>query len=349
MNVEGRRVGWMRIIPIGVAAVLLWIIFRGLPIARLGETFGRMRIGWFLAAILCYGMIFVPAAWRWHLILKLAGKAVGFAQTLHTSLIGHFFYTTCFGVIGGDSAKALIYARRFGFDPPAIMATAPLDRLLGFFGSLIFTALALCLGLMTGGFANAGTFAIHWPFRTVAVAGLLLVFLLLFAARFKAVPAVERFWTSLTNNLRLLSKCGRALVSGLGCGFVVQLALTAALACNLAAVSSVAVPWEEMLWSFPFIIAISALPISVGGLGTREGAAVLLWSAYGIPKPDSIAASLLTLAVALFWAVVGGLFFVTSQNKRRAGDRRAVSKRDAGFPQNTQSSQSGKLLSITTN
>jgi uncharacterized membrane protein YbhN (UPF0104 family) len=102
-----------------------------------------------------------------------------------------------------------------------------------------------------------------------------------------------------------------------------------------------------MLWTFPFIIAISALPISVGGLGTREGAAILLWSAYGVPKPDSIAASLLTLAVALSWAVAGGLLFVRSKNKRRAGDRRAVSKRDGGFPQKVQTSQSGKLLSTT--
>src|SRR5439155_6964599 len=49
--------------------------------------------------------------------------------------------------------------------------------------------------------------------------------------------------------------------------------------------------------------------ITVADLGMREGAALALLSLYGVTNADAVAASLLTLSAALFWAVLGGLLF----------------------------------------
>lgn len=346
MNLERKRAIWLRLLPVCIGVVLLYVVLRGLPLHALAQALTHMRIGWFAAALAFYGAIFLPASWRWHLVLKLSKKAVGFAQTLKVSLIGHFFYTLCFGVVGGDSAKAVIYAQRFGFSRTSILATAPLDRLMGFIGSAAFTAAALVVGLLAGAFHQTTVSSIQSPIHFLVWASLLGAAAALVSRRLKSFPAVQRFLALLRANLRLLIKSPRALFTGFGCGFLVQLALSAALGCNLAAVSGSLVPWQRILWTFPFIIAISALPVSIGGLGTREGAALVLWTAYGIPTADAIAASLLTLAVALVWAAFGGLLLLVAENKRRASYWRAVSKGDAGFPQKIQSSQSGKLVTI---
>src|SRR5436190_23124870 len=108
MSLDHKRGVWLRIPPVVLGTGLFYVVLRGLPLNLLRAAIIRMRVGSFLAAVILYGLIFIPAAWRWHLILKLAQKAAGFIHTLRTSLIGHFFYTICFGVVGGDSAKAVV-------------------------------------------------------------------------------------------------------------------------------------------------------------------------------------------------------------------------------------------------
>ena len=94
---------------------------------------------------------------------------------------------------------------------------------------------------------------------------------------------------------------------GVGFGLLVQVALAGVLALSLRAVSHGPLRWEQMLWTFPVIVVVSALPISTAGLGTREAAAVTLLGLYEVSAPEAAGAALLTLAVNLFWAAVGGL------------------------------------------
>jgi rSAM/selenodomain-associated transferase 2 len=54
---------------------------------------------------------------------------------------------------------------------------------------------------------------------------------------------------------------------------------------------------------------ISALPITIGGLGMREGAALLLLGFYGVPAAEAVDASLLTFLASLTWTIAGGLLW----------------------------------------
>jgi uncharacterized membrane protein YbhN (UPF0104 family) len=110
---------------------------------------------------------------------------------------------------------------------------------------------------------------------------------------------------------------------------MVQTALSGVLALNLCAVATGSLDWEKLAWTFPLIVAFSALPISVGGLGTREGLATILWGMYGVPKADAIAASLLTLAAGLFWAAGAGLLLVKNGKKEPGHHWRASSRNNA--------------------
>jgi rSAM/selenodomain-associated transferase 2 len=93
---------------------------------------------------------------------------------------------------------------------------------------------------------------------------------------------------------------------GLFCGWMVQLCMSAVLALSLQAVASDPVPWFRLLWVFPIVTAVSGVPVTVAGLGVREGAALTLLGWYGVPAAEAVTASLLTLAAGLFWMAVGG-------------------------------------------
>jgi len=60
---------------------------------------------------------------------------------------------------------------------------------------------------------------------------------------------------------------------------------------------------------FPIINAIAGLPLTPGGIGTRETAAVFLLGVYGISQSSAIALSLLLYASTLAWGLVGGIVY----------------------------------------
>lgn len=75
------------------------------------------------------------------------------------------------------------------------------------------------------------------------------------------------------------------------------------------------VPFVSMGWVRSVVVLITILPISVGGLGVREGALVFMLQPFGTPPADALALSLLVfattiLAPGLAGGVVEGLIWL---------------------------------------
>jgi uncharacterized membrane protein YbhN (UPF0104 family) len=276
-----------------------------------------MHWGWFIGAVALYGALFLPAARRWHIVLRLTGQAVHPGAATRLSLIGHFFYTVLFGVFGGDSAKSAIYARWYRFSLAEILATAPLDRLLGFAGLVVFGVIALTEAAFAGAFSRVKGFSLQWHSTWVALVATGVVVLL--AGRWIGTvwPAWHRFTHALGKGAKVLLRAPQAAVSGVICGVLVQAALSGVLALNLRAASNAHLPWGQLLWTFPVVVTVSALPLTFAGLGAREGAALALFGIYGVSRENAIGASLLTVATSLSWAAAGGILFWRERRRQR--------------------------------
>lgn len=308
---------WLRAGSAAVAAAALFYVFSRINLVELAHALRSARPGWLLAAVAVYGLVFPPAAWRWHLMLRLSGCAINAGATARMTLIGHLFYTVLFGVAGGDFAKSALYARWYQFPVPQVLACAPLDRLLGLGGLIVFIVLAFGLAALSGAFAHLGTPSLNLSPRRVA---LILVLGLLIWICYKR-------WgrgTVLGTVIGAFKDAGERLLhswhsawQGLVCGFLVQALLAASLALGLQAVSRSPVPWSHLLWTFPVISVASALPFNIAGAGLREGAVLQLFGLYGVSPADAVAASLITLVARLFWAVVGGIILWREQRRRR--------------------------------
>src|SRR5258708_26210697 len=105
MEAGKKRVVWTRIFCVAVTAGALGIVLSRLDLDALGLAFRTMRPEWFMGAAVLEGLLFLPAAWRWHLVLQLTGGAVRPLATARATLICHFFFTITFGVVGGDAVK----------------------------------------------------------------------------------------------------------------------------------------------------------------------------------------------------------------------------------------------------
>jgi rSAM/selenodomain-associated transferase 2 len=301
---------WGRLFILGVTGVALYLVFRQLNAEVLAKTFRTMHWGWFLSAVGLYGALFVPAAWRWHIALRLTGHAVHPGAAGRLSLIGHFFYTLLLGVFGGDSAKSAIYARWYRFPLAEALAAAPLDRFLGLLGLAVFGLAAVVEAASAGAFGHVKGISLQWRGAWALVVITLAAILLVAGRWLWPVSSIwERFTRSLGDGVRALLVSPRAAGTGVLCGVLVQMALSGVLALNLRAASHAPLPWDQLLWTFPVVVTISALPLTFAGLGAREGAALALFGIYGVSRENAVGASLLTLATSLWWAAIGGILF----------------------------------------
>ena len=73
----------------------------------------------------------------------------------------------------------------------------------------------------------------------------------------------------------------------------------------------------------PVALAAMNLPVSVGGLGPREAAAVAAWPALGLDSADGAAAALLYGAVILAGSLPGAFLLARSPRSRARRGRAA--------------------------
>jgi len=114
------------------------------------ETFRRLDsepIDWrrmVAGGLLLVGEIFAGAL-RWWLGMKAAGLDQPFGRTLRTSLLAHALNFAALGVVGGDTAKALLISRQRRSERWLTIATVLIDRIGGMLCLAITVSAALAL------------------------------------------------------------------------------------------------------------------------------------------------------------------------------------------------------------
>jgi glycosyltransferase 2 family protein len=295
-----------KLVCVAVTIVALVLVFRHIPAGTLLQTLRGMRVEWFLGAVLLYGIMFLPAAWRWHLALRMNDSVVNASATIRFSIIGHFFYLVLFGGAGGDAAKATLYAHRYKLPLPKILAAVSLDRLMGSGALVVVAAIAFGITGAHGGFGNKSISISHsawWLLLLLPIAIVALVLL----KRSHHESIFHRFATAFMESGRRLVTSPKVVLKGFFCSLLMQVAINTVLAMNLQAVSHTPLPWVELVWAFPLITFVSGLPITMAGIGARDGAAIALLGWCGIAAADAEAMSVLTLCVSALWGIVGGI------------------------------------------
>jgi rSAM/selenodomain-associated transferase 2 len=300
---------WKRLLILAVTIAAVASIYRRLDLAAFVDTLQQTRLRWVLAAVCLYGVVLFGAVGRWHLAMRLTDSVVHFTASVRSVLIGHFFSIALFTASVGDVAKSLLYARWYSFAFPVVFAGAKLDRVMGFVGLQLIGLVGLGWALGTGALADLPAPDVRRPPPSILVlAGLGLAGVAVVLGLNRAFRAgLRHFLDALIEGLSRLWRWPRVMAGGLFCGIVVQGGLSFLLALNLLAVTQTEIPWLHLLWLFPVIQFVSTLPITVGGLGLREAAAMILLGLYGVPPEEAAAAALLSFLVATAWAGVGGL------------------------------------------
>jgi uncharacterized protein (TIRG00374 family) len=306
-----------------VSAVLLAILVSRIDF---DSAFPKDRhlstIAWFAAAVLLATVGLVLSAWRWQRVLE----AFGVHAPLRV-LTGHYFAGQFVGnvlpsTIGGDVLRVSRSAKTLGSGETAFAAVA-LERLTGF--------LALPLLCLLGFAVDPVLFESSTAWVALLVSGIALAALglILFlaghprvAGRFRDHENWMRFIGAVHDGVARLRAEPRAALGVLGTALLYQVSVVLTVGCIVLTLG-VDVPAGAVLAFVPAVAMAQVVPISLSGLGIREGMLVLLLhpEPLGVPTGRAIGIGLLWYLTMLLVSLLGAPSFAVGSRDRVGSHR----------------------------
>jgi uncharacterized membrane protein YbhN (UPF0104 family) len=305
-----------RWVAMGASATILGLIFWRIHPERIGSALAGMRWSPAMGALLCVIGAGGLLAIRWRWMLKVQGVNDGLWAAWRGVWVGNAFNAAMLGAVLSDVAKSAWYVRRYGHSFPAVLLGCGLDRMCGGLGVILY-GIATVLVAFKARPHLWGQIEFHLSgapvFVGVAIAVAVVALVKRFGRDSSFSPRLIEFRRRIHEAWTELRTRPSILVSAIVLSFVANLFVGGTLACGLAAVGPRSIDWPSILWTLPVIGLAASVPFSIAGAGAREGAAIALWSAYGISAPQAVAACLLTLTATLLGALPGALLFLRTR------------------------------------
>ena len=260
-------------------------------------------------------------SFQWHLLLRGGGVYLPFKDSFKLYFVGLFFNNFLPANVGGDAVK--IYdVVRVGNDPYRVFAITLLDRVVGITG-LCILALFATLVIRTGeGLINLNLYTL------IFIACVVPVFIL--ATTSTVSKGLRRLigsiglWgigTRFNQVLDHLSEFKRLRTLLIKVVFVALVVQSLRIATHMVVANALNIELHPFnVFHFfifiPLLGLIMILPISINGLGVREGTGILLFTQIGFSSEQALLMEFITYFVMVVVSMIGGVFFITRNISR---------------------------------
>lgn len=293
----------------GVSVALLAVLLSRVDLAAVAAALGRYQPG-----TLCLGLALTLlgtgiSALRWWILLP----EVSYRQLLGYSFIGQFYAFVLPGQIAGEAVKAWRVSRGRA-DGPRIAASVMIDRLVGLNGLLLVGLAGLAAS------DHAITSRLLLPFAALLlalslalllaglprVARMLSHVLEAVARRFPRMQRLAELAAAFMSAWQAYCRAPGRLAISLLLGVLFQLAVVG-IYYLLATDLSIDLAAADWMWVVGIASIAVLLPVSIAGIGLREGALIGCLAYLSVDGELAIALSIGVLAMMLTSALVGGL------------------------------------------
>lgn len=308
----------------GTAIFLWWALSRVDDKQSLAENFQlALRSPWWVAAGIGFAFLSILAsAFRWFFLLRAQDIHEPFSYIFRLTMYGGFFNIASLGGAAGDAAKIVLLCRRVPEKKVGIAMSVMVDHIVGFVSSgVIFLVATWGFGVMDrlGDGAGRATFITATWFQAGGIIGMLLSLFsctpTMLAVGRRLIPTItnNRWVAAITTVLDLYRTGWKHVFWSLLASFVLSMSFYLTFYTGLRSLDQ-PVGAATIMAVMPIVDVITALPISISGLGVRERTFdFLLGKLTGIPTDTAVTASLIGFLFTLFWSLVGGLMIVLAR------------------------------------
>jgi uncharacterized membrane protein YbhN (UPF0104 family) len=317
---------------LSLTAGLLWWVFHD-PAKRqaLRDALQAADWWWLAAGVAAYGLFELLAGIRWQILLRVQGVHLSWLRLYGLLMVGLFFSLFIPGGTGGDLIKGyyLLKEAPIGHKTSAALSVV-MDRLLGLIGVGILTVVitALRWDWLTSDPITKSCVYTVLGVLAVGVSGIFLAGIVSSLRLVHALPENlpgRNFLATVSGAYALYARAWFPTLCAILISVLAHTAHYTTFWCATKAIadSGPAKPSAVALYSaLPVIEGVAALPITPGGLGTREKLFdEMLTPLAHLEEGVAPAISVLGYLCIVFWGLVGGVFYVfyrPSRSERNA-------------------------------
>ena len=303
-----------------VSLLLFGWLFRRVQWAQIGPALGNADHSWVAAAAAVLFASHLLASYQWGRLLAAAGIELPFWKVAAYYHVGLFFNNFLPANVGGDLARTLD-ASRTGSSRANALSTVILDRLIGTvaLGGVAVVSTLPAIDRFHLAAAYAGVVA-FFVMAVVVLCAMLeprvlatLEGLLARIGLARLTPSLDRLAGSLVE-----FRSRKRLLLELLCVAIVVQVMRIGVHILFARALGLRVEPAYFFLFVPLLAVIVSLPISLNGIGVREGAGILLFGMVGLDRANAFALQFGTYLVAVGVSLIGGLVFLARIPGRRA-------------------------------
>jgi hypothetical protein len=294
-----------------VSAGLLIFFFSRIELETFWRTLAAANLSYISLALIVYLVTQLASAGRWSVLTRPLGFRAPYQRLASYYLIGMFFNLFAPSTVGGDVSRIYYLARDSAHRDTGDVAGSLLHAAVSVFMDRALGMIVLVwLGAI--GLAISAQYAVPPPIRllTFALALGFVVGGLLIPVLRRVLPADGHpLVVKLRIALRSYRSRWRVIPLAILISFAVHL-IQAWIHLILGRAIQIEIPFTYCLILYPLVGTFSALPVSLNGLGLREGGYLFLLGVIGIGSEQSIAFGLILFIMVAADSLLGGIVFL---------------------------------------
>jgi hypothetical protein len=267
--------------------------------------------------IVCLSLFFLGEilhALRWKILLKCKKIEVSTVKLLYFNFVGLFFNLFFPTAIGGDVIRIYQMSTHSQNTSEAV-ASVLLDRGVGF-----FTLLCVAPIMVIFSTKQMETFAFFSPIILLSFTAMAAIFIFFrLKEPMQKWPSANKnkFYKRIMHYYDVLDAYRShkkiillAMVISLGMIFL-GIFITYLISHGLG----LDIPLAYFNIFVPIIFLITMIPISIHGLGLREGAFVFFFAKAGLSVPEALSISLISYVLTLIFGMIGGMGYIVHRDQ----------------------------------
>jgi glycosyltransferase 2 family protein len=297
------------------AAMLAFLVPR-IHLASLFPSHQLSTLAWLVGGLLAFTVAVFLSTVRWGQVLEALHIPSELPPLFSHTLAGMFVSNFLPSTVGGDVLRVARLSAANGQRHTSV-ASVVVERLTGFLVLPFISLVALAGNPTLLQMGRASRLALAVALGTLVALAAILV---LVSNRRLGERLLGHRWLGFAADVQLgLTRLRRDPSAALG-------VLVSALAYQLAMVAAawiaghamgLAVGWSAMMAFIPIVAIAQVLPLSVSGLGLREGALVLLLAPLGVASGQAVAFGLLLYGMNMVVSLLGAPAFAVGPRPAR--------------------------------
>lgn len=297
-----------------VSAALLAVLFHWMDANTFWQAALNADLNWLAAGCAVAWAVLLMQTWCWQWLLRAVESPFTYWALFGHYMVGSFFGQFLPKSIGGDVVRAFSITQS-GASKTQSLTVILLGRFIGIANLLIVMIICVFLSPeQTRLFSDSPFILLVWPALILAVMIFFLFVLMMDAvkkwvAHFKLAPQAS----AAINTLRTCKEKPLYLTVSFLISMLLQVTVLIRYYCIAMAIG-VGVDFTTLAIVSILVMALASLPITLNGLGIREGGFIYLFGVLGVSAERAFAFSIVNYLLTLLMAAAGGLFYILRTN-----------------------------------